>query len=90
MTDALVVPAVRDLVEATAVLGAHHEAHLAGDLADPGDFVRLSLLGGREDHLAQRAPFGLEHLHDGVASVDPLAAGAELARSPVLVVSAHL
>ena len=88
--DALVVAAVRDLVEAAAVFGAHHETHLAGDLAYPGDFVRLALLGGRQDYLAQRATLGLEHLHDGVASVDPLAARAEFARPPMLVVASHL
>ena len=88
--DALVVSTVRDLVEAAAVFGAHDEPHLAGDLANPGDFVCLVLFGRRKDHFAQRATLGLEHLHDGVASVDPLAARAEFARPPMLVVASHL
>ena len=79
--NALVVSEPRQLVELIALHRADYEPTTLCLVADALNLLVLVRKRRRQDDLRARAASGRERLLDGIASVNPLAAGHHLPRS---------
>ena len=82
--DALVVPEVGEPVELVAVHRADYQAARVRLVADAADLVVFVGERGRKDYLGRGAASGGKSFLDGIAPVDPLAAGHQFARALVV------